>query len=363
MALNTAELLAGLPNMATTTPSAIHAQTLEALKRVGATIPRDFACWVLLNMPPTAALQGLGVMGKSQSSNCTADLNGYIRSCLEQEKNGYVGAGTAYTGVNDRVLEYIRCKEYCTGRASLCWRVCAVGALIRTAQGGVNLAHLLPDGGDGPYLDLVDIEPAWSYVVQPSPMYQAIQQSERYEHAGFDFLPAELAGYQPPAGLFQQEQEQEQSPYMDAGARAYQPPVGGRPQQGPYMVGGIPVFDLSHFPEPNPAGSAPPRNRQLAHVPTPPVQQAMHCYSPGYPTPSTAPLRASAHPGEAPSHNKAQQPSEPPSHSKALGQPHSKTAATSPPLTHHVPAQPLSSVPSPRQPSLPRRQDRRPSRR
>lgn len=288
MALNTAALLGGLPDMAATIPSAIHVRTLLALKEAGVRIPADFACWVLTYMPPSAALTGLGLMNASEAPHKSpnlaadaADLNGYIRGCTEQQNNGNTGSGASHIEVTNR----IKSRLWCNGRVSVCWMDCAVAALIRTVRGGVNLAHLRPDGGDGQYLDLLDIEPDWSYAVQPSLTLQGIHQGEDHiMHAGFD-LAAALGGYQPPVGQFQQAQARAQAPlHQDAGAGRYQPPVGGRQPQNPYVVGGIPVFDLSHLREPSLAGSA--HHPGDAHQPAeeqPPRahHQAMRSYSPG----------------------------------------------------------------------------------
>jgi hypothetical protein len=280
MAANMPEFLEGLPNIATTPPSATHVQKLLGMKEAHYGIPSDFACWVLTNMPPSAALRGLGLMDdrtaelNDRSSRRRAELNGYIKCRDEMHKEEGLEPEASCIKINTGVMNFIDDRNWCPGWVSPCWKACAVGALVRTVQGGVNLADLRSDKGeDRRYLALMDIEPNWRDKVQPLPSGLLPQDGVNYfTDAEWDFA----AGCQPPVGPLQQAQ----SPFRDAGVGGYQPPAGHQQQQGAYMAGGISLFDLSHLPEPNPAGSPYLGNPQAAQAPAPGAQQAVP-YSPG----------------------------------------------------------------------------------
>ncbi|KAJ9144335.1 hypothetical protein NKR19_g6537 [Coniochaeta hoffmannii] len=258
------DLLAGLPNMATTPPSAEHVKNLLGLHRAGARIPSDFACWVLTSMPPSAALSGLGLFSQpAQRARHIAELNGYIRSCDETERKKGACPIASCIEINDRVTNYIDQKGYCTGNVLICWKSCAVGALIRAVQGGVNLADLSESDENRLVLGLVDVMPDWGYKIQPL----GVQQAGNYSPDA-EWNPAVAAPGQP------------QGQFMDARYGGFQPAAASeQQQQGPCMAGGISVFDLSHLPEPNHAGLR--SGNSQARQAQPAAAQQPAPYSPG----------------------------------------------------------------------------------
>ncbi|KAH8913004.1 hypothetical protein BR93DRAFT_964131 [Coniochaeta sp. PMI_546] len=138
-------------------------------------IPPDLVVQVLGNMPPSAALSGLGLMEDSHSR--AADLNGYINSCINAiERQGKSKHDCdSFLDIQASTLKYIANKGYCTRPMSQSWKSLAVGVLVSTVGYGVNLADLRSQGEDALYIELMTIEPDMSNVAQPLAQTQALQ--------------------------------------------------------------------------------------------------------------------------------------------------------------------------------------------
>lgn len=238
-------------------------------------IPLDLLVKVLDNIPPSAALRGLGLMEDTYS--LAADLNGYISSCINaiEAKGRSVLDTEPFVEVHTSVMRYIGDRGYCTQPISMYWKSFAVGVLIRTVGLHVNLADLRLRGGDATYLELMTIEPDMSHLSQPFLQVHSLQgSSESFLNMNWSVA----AGYQSSGDPCRQMG----SPYMAGGPSVFNPsPSLGSLAASPYL-GSFPAPEACPSPAPpsqvgspsphsiysaTPAFDAPFQSPSLQHAP------------------------------------------------------------------------------------------------